>query len=406
MLLGSVLLLAGAASAQTNASYGETHRLKVRVEGETRKVGMFVPKNLGKKAYIPLVIALPDGSGARGKAFKEIGQYEQMAYEHRFAVVSVDITTSNTEGWHPNDAIQMERDVEAVVQAVAAAEKKAKELGFAIDMSVSAIRGHSGACYLALYAGLRRPDLFLVVAVNGVPKWFPKFLEFDSDRDRDQRIHVYRGERDHARVRRETDKTIEELKKAGYKHIASEDVKGMAHETKPEVFVKWYAAFLKGTAKGRKAAGKINAEADKLRADWKAGKAGVFGKMVKLAEKERKAGFGKAATKLLDDANLEAAAALKKAEDLAADSQFLPAAEAFKAIEKDYRGLPVAKDARTKRSTLIKGDEYKAAEMLAEALALQEAGKDEKADALLVKITDKYKETVAGERAEQLLGSR
>jgi len=329
-----------------------------------------------------------------------------MAYENRFAVLSVDIQTSSTEGWHPKDSIAMERDVEAVIAAIAAAKKKAKELGIRLDTSVCAIRGHSGACYLALYAGLRRPDLFLVIALNGVPKWFPGFLEFEGKRDHDQRIHVYRGERDHARVRRETDKTIEELKKAGYKRIESEDVKGMAHESRPEVFVKWYSKFLRSTAKGRKAAGKIKFEADKLRADWKAGKAGVYGKMVKLVEKERKAGFGTAANKLLAEASAAADAAMKQVQDLLADNEFLQAAEALKKIGKDYRGLPITKQARGMRSKLIKGDEYKAAEMLTKALELQEKGKDEQADALLVKITEKYKETVAGERAEQLLGSR
>jgi len=208
------------------------------------------------------------------------------------------------------------------------------------------------------------------------------------------------------RVRRETEKTIEELKKAGYKRIESEDVKAMAHASRPEVFVKWYAKFLKSTAKGRKAAGKIALETDKLRADWKAGKGGVYAKMVKLVERERKAGFGKAASTLLADASAVAQKAFKEAEDLEADNQFLDAADAFKSVEKAYRGLPLSKQARVRRSKIVKGDEYKAAEMLKKALGLQEKGKAEQADALLVKITEKYKKTVAGERAEQLLGNR
>ena len=395
MLLGSVLLLACSAAAQTNASYGETHRLKVTVEGERRKVGFFLPKNLGKKAFIPVVVALPDGSGSGGKAFKELGQWELFAFENRFAVLSVDILTSNSEGWHPNDAIQMERDVKAVTEAMRAAEKKAAELGVGLDLSISAIRGHSGACYLALFAGLRHPDMFVVVALNGVPNWFPSFLEFEGEKELGQRIHVYRGESDFASVRKGTDTAIAELKKTGYKFISTEEVKGMRHETRPEVFVKWYAALLRSTAKGRKAAGKIRADADNLRADWKAGKAGVYGKMVKLVEKERKAGFGKAAARLLADASADAAKALKEADDMVADNQFLQAAEALKLIEKNFRGLPAAKTARDHRSKLVKGKEYKAAEMLAEALALQEKGKDEQADAILVKITEKYKETVA-----------
>ena len=217
---------------------------------------------------------------------------------------------------------------------------------------------------------------------------------------------IYRGERDFASVRKGTDEAIEALKKAGYTRIVTETIKGMKHETRPEVFVKWYSRFLRGTTRGRKAAGKIAAEADKLRADWKAGKPGVYAKMVKLVEKEVKAGFGRSAEKLLADARAANQKAFKEATDLLADNQFLDAAAAFKSIEKSCRGLPIAKQARELRTKLVKGDEYKAAVMLVKALALQEKGKAEQADTLLVKITEKYKDTVAADKAEQLLTSR
>ncbi|MHC4451961.1 MAG: hypothetical protein ACYS0E_17785, partial [Planctomycetota bacterium] len=109
-----------------DASYGETHRLKVDIDGTNRKVGFFVPRNLAKNESLPLLVALPDGGNSRGKAFRETGQFEQMAYESRFAVVSVDITTSSMEGWHPNDTVAMERDVEAVMLAIKEATAKAK----------------------------------------------------------------------------------------------------------------------------------------------------------------------------------------------------------------------------------------------------------------------------------------
>jgi len=396
-------ILSALAHGQTEASYGQTHRLRVSVEGTKRKVGFFVPKGLRKRAVVPLVIALPDGSGASGKAFKELGQFEQMAYEGRFAVLSVDITTSSSEGWHPKDAIAMERDADAVVAALDAAKKKAAELGFSIDPSATAVRGHSGACYLAIWIGTRRPDLFFVIALNGVPKWFPEFLAFDGEKNTKQRIHVYRGERDHVRVRRETDKTIEELKKAGYTRIETDDIKGMAHETRPQVFVKWYSALLKKTAKPRKDAAKIALEAAKLDEAFKAGKPGTFGKIVKLSEKEKKAGFGSSAAVLLAKCNKQADAALKVIEDQAAENQLIEAAAAYKAFTKKYNGLPVAKTAKSMRKQLMKSDDFKAMEMFEKARALKEKGKNEKADAILVQITEKYPETVAAEKAESLL---
>ena len=399
----AVGLLTTFAHAQTEANYGQTHRLRIQVEGSRRKVGFFVPKGLKKRAVIPVLIALPDGFNASGKAFKELGQFERMAFEGRFGVLSVDITTSDQDGWHPKDAIAMERDVEAVVSALDAAKKKAAELGFGIDPSAIVVRGHSGACNLAIWVGIRRPDLFFAVGLNGVPQWRPEFLEFESAKNTRQRIHIYRGERDGAQVRRGTDKTIEALKKAGYTRVESEVVKGMAHESKPEVFVKWYSKLLKSTAKPRKDAAKIAAEAAKLDEARKAGKPGTYGKIVKLVEKEKKAGFGSSATTLLALCNKNAEEALKKVEDMAADHQLIEAATAFKAVSKKYNGLAVAKTAKSMRSKLIKSKGYKAMEMFEKARALRAKGKKEKADAILVQITEKYPETVAAERAEALL---
>ncbi|MHC4956099.1 MAG: hypothetical protein ACYTGZ_19825 [Planctomycetota bacterium] len=399
----AMTVFSGLAVAQGDVSYGETHRLKVSVEGTLRKVGFFLPRGIGKRDVVPIVVAIPDGSGSSGKAFKEIGQFEQMAYEHHFAVLSVDVATSSNEGWHPKDAIAMERDVEAVVSALDAAKKKAKELGITLDPSATAVRGHSGACYLALWIGVRRPDLFFVVSLNGFPKWYPEFLEFKGERNPNQRIHVYRGERDHVRVRRETDKAIEAIKAAGYVRMETADVKAMAHESRPDVFVKWYGSLLKSTAKARKDAARISAEAEKLAAALKAGKAGTIGKIVKLAEKEKKSGFGKSAAALLAQVQSAAEARVQAADDLAANNQFMEAADAYKKIGKEFNGLEIAKSARTTRKKLMKSDDYKAMELLIKARAYRKKGNEEKASAILVQITEKYPETIAAEQAEQML---
>jgi len=394
--------LSSVAAAQ-DAAYGETHRLKVDITGDSRKVGFFVPKNIAKNEALPLVIALPDGGNARGKAFRETGQFEQMAYEKRFAVVSVDINSCSQEGWHPSDQVTIERDMEAVIASIAVAKQKAEELGFALDLTATALRGHSGATYLTLWAGLRNPGRFLVISINGVPKFFPEFLKFDTAKDLNQIFQVYSGERDDPRVKRETEKTIEELKKAGYRALEVEVVKGMGHESKPEVFVDWYAEKLKKTAKARKEAQKIAGEAVELREMLQAGRSGVYRKIAKLAEKEKKAGFGSAATELYDEVVKESAAALKKTEDLAADNQLAEAAESFKEIEQKYAGLPASKSAKELRSKLLKSDEYKAYEMLVKAQEHLDAGRKEKGNAILVEVIEKFPETIAAEKAKALL---
>ncbi len=399
-------LLAGltpAAHAQ-GASYGETHRLKVNVDGTSRKVGFFVPKNLGKKERIPVLVALPDGSNAKGKAFRETGQFERMAYEGRFAVLSVDLTTSGQNGWLPSAAVEMERDTSAVVEAIAAAKTKAKELGISLDWSATAIHGHSGACYPALWIGLRHPDQFLVIGLNGVPNWFKEFTEIDLKlRDANQRIFVYSGERDVPSVKRGTKKALEELKKAGYRNISVEVVKAMAHARKPEVFVAWYSAMLKSTSKARKDAVKIRKESAVLKAAIDAGKGSVLRKLMKLVERERKNGFSVSATALLREIETKAQAEFKAAEDLAADHEVIKAASAYKAVESRYRGLEIAKIAKTARIKLTKSDEYAAFELLAKAKAYLAKGNKEKAAPILIKITEKYPESIAAEEAEALL---
>ena len=121
--------------------YGEDHRLKVDISGgETRKVGFFVPKGLKKNQAVPLVVAVP---GDEGKAVLELGQWQQMGFEHGFAVVSVDIQTAS-RGWLPSEQIEMQRDAEAVTKAVEAAREKAKETGVALDDTAFVITGYSG----------------------------------------------------------------------------------------------------------------------------------------------------------------------------------------------------------------------------------------------------------------------
>jgi predicted esterase len=397
------LLLVLIAPPLWGQSYGETHRLRVDIDGTNRKVAFFVPRNIGKGEALPMLVALPDGSNASGLAFKEVGQFEQMGYEKRFCVVSVDITTSGMDGWHPNDAVAMERDIEAVMTGIAEAKKKAKELGFRLDLTATTIRGHSGACNLALWAGVRHPETFLAVSLNGVPKYYPEFLNFKGERNKQQIFFIYSGERDVARVKRETEKTVEALRAAGYGRMVVEIVKGMAHEPKPEVFVGWFANMLRETRAPRKEAMKIEAEAEELRGALAKGKTGVYRKIVKLAEREKKAGFGKAATILLAEVTAEAEKQLSKAEDLAAEHEIIEAAALLRKIEKKYNGLPAAKSAKAKRGKLVKSDEYKAAEMLAKARELREKGRKEKAAEILVKLIEKFPDTVSAERAQALL---
>lgn len=385
-------------------SYGETHRLKVDVNGTTRKVGFFVPKNLGKKERVPVLVAIPDGGNAKGKAFRETGQFEQMAYENRFVVLSVDMDTSSDNGWSPGNAVEMEADTDAVLAAIKAAKAEAKTLGITLDWSATAIRGHSGACYAALWIGLRNPDLFQIIGLNGVPNWFDEFTRVDKKvRNPNQLIHIYRGQNDPKSVKLGTKSAVDGLKAAGYQKIDVAVIKGMAHEARPDVFVEWYVALLKSTSKARKDAVKIREEAAVLQTAIEAGKGGVLRKLLKLVERERKNDFVNAAATLLGKVQAAAQVDFKKAEDLEADHQVLEAVVSYKALETKYRGLEIATHAKAARIKLAKSDKYAAFALLAKAEKYLAKGNMEKAAPILIKITEKYPDSIAAEKAEGLL---
>jgi predicted esterase len=399
-VMAALLLLAGASWAQ---EYGRTLRLKVPVGGATRKAGLFLPKGLRKNEELPMLVALPD---TKGKAFLEIGPWQQQAFERRFAVFSVDIETSSEKGWLPTEQLEMQRDMEAVTEGIKLALAAAKKEGALIDTSATVITGHSGGTYLTLWLGIRRPDLFL--GVCGRSCVFHKQTAVFSKTEPlqpnfDQFIYVFRGELDHPRVSKETEAAQKALQEAGWKNVKYRVVPRMVHESKPEVFLEWYHQLLSTTAKGRKESRKIASELAKLKPAMEAGKAGAYSKLLKLVEREKKAGFPAGARALLDQEIAKAEKRFQQAEHLEADEDVFEALKVFKEVERGFSPLPISKKARDRAGKVRQSDAYKAAEMLVKAKRHREKGQDVKAAQILEKIVEKYPETRAAAEADQLL---
>lgn len=216
-------------------------------------------------------------------------------------------------------------------------------------------------------------------------------------------IFLYYGEVDNPRVKKETELAKTTLQTAGFTNVRLQVVAGMAHESKPEVFLEWYGKLLKETEKPRKEAMKIKVEVEKLRPDIVAGKAGAYGKLAKLVEHERKAGVRGGAADLLNEVLAEAKKKWDAAANLEADNRFQEAANAFGKVEKDYMPLDIAKEAREKRLKVLNSDACKAEEQLARAKELIEKGARDKAVPILEKIVDQYGETPAADEARLLL---
>ena len=300
----------------------------------------------------------------------------------------------------------MQRDMEAVTEAILLAHEEAKKAGVVLDDSATVLTGWSGATYLTLWLGIRRPDLFMAICGRGCVfhKETVEFSQFDKVApNKSMPILLYYGEVDYPRVKKETDLAKKTLDGAGFTNVTLKVEAGMAHESRPEVFLEWYGKILRETEKPRRESAKIRAELERLRPEVAAAKPGAYGKLLKLVEQERKAGAQGGAAVLL--AEIVAAAKKKwdQAANLEADRQLRDAADAFGKIEKEYMPLDIAKEARDKRLKILQGDAYKAQEMLAKAKEL--IGKDlrDKAIPILERIVEQYGETPSADEARLLL---
>ncbi len=394
-----LLCLSTAAFAQ---EYGTNHRMKIKISGQTRKGVFFLPKGARKGQVMPLLITIPT---ADGKAFREIGQWQRDAYDNGFALFSVDIVTSLQRGWHPSETADMQRDMEAVVEGLKEVKKLAKENNVTIDESAVVITGHSGGTYLTLWLAVRRPDLFLGVCGRGVVFFEETVAGYKGEKvphDPSLRVFVYHGEFDARRAKDGTKLAAKMLKDKGYRHVRLQIVEKMKHESKPEVCLEWFVALLKETARGRGEAVRIGKDIEKLAADLAKGRR-IYGKLVKLVEREKKAGFGTVAQAMLKKAEAKAKKDMAHAADLEADGKLDEAMAALKAIEKKYAGLAVMKTARTKRTTILKSDEYKARGMLQKAQKWIKKGQPDKANPILQKIIEDFPKTASAEEAKSLL---
>ncbi len=398
----ALLVLTTIARAEVN--YGEPIRLKIPITGETRKGFLFLPKGLKKGATVPLLVAIPD---KEGKSSLELGQWQQQAYDHRFAVFSVDVTTPSVKRpWHWKEKLRIQRDMEAVIAGIDACISEAKQAEVTLDRSAIVMTGHSGGSYVVLWLGLRRPDLFLGICGRSCV-FFKETLDFGKfekvEPNHDMPIFLFHGELDAPRPRKDTRVAKETLDKAGYKNVEHRVIEGMKHEPKPDVFLEWFYALLKRTAKGRKEAGKIAVELEKLKPDIESNKPGVFGKVQRLADREKKAGFSAGAVTALATIEAKADRGMKEAAALLENGSVFEAIEQYKKVEKEFKGLDIAKKARKYATNLRKSNAFKAHEMLLKAQKLIDKDRHEKAVPILEKIVAQFPDTKAAGQAKLLL---
>lgn len=328
--------------------YGETIRGKVDIDGEPRKYALFVPKDVKKGETLPLVVAVP---GTDQAAFQEIGEWELDAYKNRFCVLSIDCVTNTSKGWHPSEAIPMDKDRRAVVESLAASRKSAP-----IDETAIVITGWSGGTYLTLFAGIRHPELFLAVCARSVV-FFPEVGRIGKTErvtpNLDQPVFLCRGELDVSRSAKETENAANVLKEGGFRAVTFRVIPKMTHESKREVFLEWFLKLLKETEKARKSVKGIRKEVAALSEDLKKGlKAGFCTKLQAILDQEKKLGVDAGGKELLATVLVDAQKLWEVAATHEADGRTAEAAAAYKKIEETYRPLEIAKRAAQARAKL------------------------------------------------------
>jgi len=390
----ALALATAAAAAQNDA---ETVRFKVTVGGEPRKAGLLLPKDVKKNEIFPLVVAVPDTEGA---AFKELDPWAVYAIKHRFVVVSVDSETP--KGWAYNELLAMQRDTEAIEAAIEVAKTKV-----AVDDSAIVIHGHLGGTYPTLWMGVRRPDLFLGVAANSCVYYAqmgPTEKELPN-LNLHLPILLSHGELDTPRMAKETQLAHTTLKEAGFDRIVFRIVPKAINVPNLDSFVEWYLKLLKETEKPRKAQRKAREAMARLRAELAAGlKPATLKELDALAEQELASGFKSGAVDLRKEVVGKAQETLNRAKTAEENRAYVDAVALYKEVADAYLPLGIAKEAAKERQRLLKSDDYKADEILREALRLKESGHEEKAVSLLEKILEQFPHTPAAEQAKRLVG--
>jgi len=388
-----LLVAAAAARAQNDA---ETTRFKVEVAGESRKGGLLYPKDLRRNEELPLVVVIHEA----GKSFLELNEWAVPANKHRFAVVSVDVVSP--EGWAVSDQLVMQRDMEAVALAVDEARKN-----LPIDDTAIVLRGHLGGTYLALWMGIRRPDLFLGVCGSSCV-YYKEMAPSEKERkalDLGQSILLVRGELDTPRVVKETEWARDDFQAAGFTRLTYTVVPKVSNVRNAEAFTEWVVKLFRETEKARKVLRKSRETLVRLRAEIEGGaKPSTYRELEALAAQDRKLGVNSGAGPLLEEVLARAGAVLQRAKAAEDAQHFAEAAELYKSVADAYAPLAVAKEAVKERQRILKSDAYKADELLQEALRLKEAGNDERAVTLLEKLLAQYPTTPAADSARRLVG--
>jgi predicted esterase len=341
LLLPNALLLA--------QDYGVTHREKVMVSGEPRKFALFVPKDVKKGEILPMVVAVP---GTDQAAFQEIGEWELDASKGRYCVLSIDCLTNTRNGWHPSEALAMQKDAEAVLLSIESAKKIAP-----IDETAVAITGWSGGSYLTLHVGIRHPEVFLGVCVRSVVFFKETGTIGKAERvtpNFDMPIFLCRGDLDVSRSAKETEQAAATLKETGFRNVTHRVVPKMAHESRRDVFLEWFTKLLKETEKARKTVKTLRKELAALRDERaaKGMKPGFCSKLQALLDQEKKAGVDAGGRPFLDEILVEAKKLWEEAATLAADGKAEEAMAIYRKIEDAYRPLEISKQAAQERAKL------------------------------------------------------
>jgi dienelactone hydrolase len=227
---------------------------------------------------------------------------------------------------------------------------------FRINRRAVMITGFSGGGNPSYHTGLRHPDLITHICTRGgnwAPQWMvtdQKLLEAGKAR---LDIYIYYGDKDHPLILGQDGEpgqavqAYEALKKAGYPRLKIEMIKGMGHASRSDIAAKWFGDFLARNKKLFAAGDKADLLTKDLReAIGQEKYRNACRDLKKLKSLEEKSGLLPDSEKIEAELTKIAAGMLEKAKAAADSGEHAEAARIAGRVARDFRGLPVEKEAK------------------------------------------------------------
>lgn len=342
-----LLLLCGPVEAKNDWKPGKV--LALKSAKHDRAFSLYIPSKYSSKKSWPLVLS---SHGRGGAGNKEIRGWQALANKHGFIVACPDMVTATNHRPKTSSLPAEQEDDEVLMSIYDAITEQLR-----VNKRAVMITGFSGGGNPSYHTGLRHPDRITHICTRGgnfSPQQVPRDKRTIDAGKSSTSIYIFYGEKDHPLIVGENGQNgaaknaYEALTKAGYENVVIEEVPGMKHESRPGTAAAWFGAWVAENEKMFKAGDKADgviAKADAAQAKKKL--PDVIKHLKKAHDIQAKAGLPLSAKARLDAIEAEGKTAFDALKEMGDGGAVEAALKGLRSLAKEYRGLPIAKEAAT-----------------------------------------------------------